>query len=742
MDKTNNQGEIRNTLLGEALSERYLAYAMSTIMSRSLPDVRDGLKPVHRRLLYAMNQLHLNPEKGFKKCARVVGDVIGKYHPHGDSAVYDAMVRLAQTFAVRYPLVEGQGNFGNIDGDNAAAMRYTEARLTPTAMLLLEGLNENAVDFRDTYDGEDSEPAVLAARFPNILANGSSGIAVGMATNIPPHNILELCDGLLHLIKHPNSTTRSLMRHIKGPDFPTGGELIEDEETIAGAYETGRGRLRVRAKWEVEELSHGMYRIVVTEIPYQVQKSKLIERTADLILSKKIQAISDIRDESDEHIRIVIEPRSKNIQANLIMEQLFKLTDMETGFALNMNMLDANNVPRVMNLHQVLCAFLEHRKEVLIRRSNHRLDKINHRLEILDGLLIAYLNIDEVIHIIREEDKPKAVMIKRFKLTENQAEAVLNMRLRQLRKLEEIEIKHEHQALSEEKAAITALLASQEQQWSHIASDIKEVKAIFKKDKALSSRRTKVAGAIQIQDLDFDALVEKEPITFICSKQGWVRGMKGHNLNTADIKYKEGDEALFAIEIQTTDKLLLLDSKGKMFTLACDKLPSGRGTGQPLRLLVDISDNAKIVAALPYDPEGRLLVASSDGRGFIVEMAQVIASTRTGKQVLNVSENEKALVCYHVQKHDDTIACIGQNRRLLVFPIDQLPAMSRGKGVILQRYRLGKMSDAKSFNAQEGLTWKLGDKTRKEEDISLWLGSRGAAGSMPPNGFPKNNKFS
>lgn len=742
MDNTNNQGEIRNTLLGEALSERYLAYAMSTIMSRSLPDVRDGLKPVHRRLLYAMNKLHLEPEKGFKKCARVVGDVIGKYHPHGDVAVYDAMVRLAQTFAVRYPLVEGQGNFGNIDGDNAAAMRYTEAKLTPTAMLLLEGLNENAVNFRDTYDGEDSEPEVLAARFPNILANGSSGIAVGMATNIPPHNILELCDGLLHLIKDPESTTRALMRYIKGPDFPTGGELIENEETIAIAYETGRGRLRMRAKWEVEELSHGMYRIVVTEIPYQVQKSKLIERTADLIISKKIQAISDIRDESDENIRIVIEPRSKNIQANLIMEQLFKLTDMEVGFALNMNMLDANHTPRVMNLQQVLSAFLDHRKEVLVRRSEHRLEKINNRLEILDGLLIAYLNIDDIIQIIREEDNPKSVMIQRFKLTENQAEAILNMRLRQLRKLEEIEIKNEHQALSDEKDAINSLLASDEQQWQAIADDIKTVKAIFKKDKALSLRRTKVIGAVQTQDLDFDALVEKEPLTFICSKQGWVRGMKGHSLNTADIKYKEGDEGLFAIEVQTTDKILLLDSKGKMFTLTCDKLPSGRGTGQPLRLLVDISDNAEIVAALPYDPEGRLLVTSSDGRGFIVEMAQVIASTRTGKQILNISANEKSLVCYPVQEQDDYIACVGQNRRLLVFPIEQLPTMSRGKGVILQRYRLGKMSDAKSFNSEEGLTWKLGDKTRKEEDISLWLGSRGAAGSMPPNGFPKNNKFS
>lgn len=736
-----NAGEIRNTLLGDALSERYLAYAMSTIMSRSLPDVRDGLKPVHRRLLYAMNQLHLDPNKGFKKCARVVGDVIGKYHPHGDSAVYDAMVRLAQTFAVRYPLVEGQGNFGNIDGDNAAAMRYTEARLTPAAMLLLEGLNEDAIDFRETYDGEDAEPTVLAARFPNILANGSSGIAVGMATNIPPHNILELCDGLLHLIKSPHAPIETLLKHIKGPDFPTGGILVENENTIANAYKTGRGSLRLRARWEEEKLSHGMYRIVITEIPYQVQKSRLIEKIADLILTKKVQAVSDIRDESDENIRIVIEPRSKNIEASLIMEQLFKLSDLEIRFGLNMNVLDSQHVPRVMALDEVLKEFLAHKQDVLIRRNKYRLGKILNRLEILDGLLIAYLNIDDIIHIIREEDKPKPVLIKKFDLTDNQAEAILNMRLRQLRKLEEFEIKKEHEELSLERDQINALLGSEDLQWKAIAADIREVKKTFNQDKALSERRTDILGEVATVHVDFDALVEKEPVTFICSEQGWVRALKGHNIKSDDIKYKEGDNPQFSLEAYTTDKLLIMASDGRFFTISCDKLPGGRGFGQPLRLMVDLSEDAEIMNVIPYKNEQKILVASTDGRGFITDADNSIASTKNGKQVLNPATGEKALICYPMSADDDMIAVIGQNRRMLVFKRDELPEMNRGRGVILQKYRLGKLSDVKSFKSSDGLSWSLGERTRNEQDLTMWLGSRAQAGRMPPSGFPKNNKF-
>ncbi len=737
-----NAGEVRNTLLGDALSERYLAYAMSTIMSRSLPDVRDGLKPVHRRLLYAMNQLHLDPSKGFKKCARVVGDVIGKYHPHGDSAVYDAMVRLAQTFAVRYPLVEGQGNFGNIDGDNAAAMRYTEARLTSAAMLLLEGLTENAIDFRETYDGEDAEPAVLAARFPNILANGSSGIAVGMATHIPPHNILELCDGLLYLIKSPKASVETLLKYIKGPDFPTGGLLVENEQAILNAYKTGRGSLRIRARWKEEKLSHGMYRIVIAEIPYQVQKAKLIEKVAELIINKKVQAISDIRDESDENIRIVIEPRSKNIEAALIMEQLFKLSDLEVRFGLNMNVLDSVHIPRVMPLDEVLREFLNHRQDVLIRRNNHRLNKILSRLEILDGLLIAYLNIDDIIQIIREEDKPKPTLIKKFDLTDNQAEAILNMRLRQLRKLEEFEIKKEHEELSAERDKIEALLSSEDLQWKAIAGDIKEVKKIFNKDKTLSARRTDILGEVTTTDIDFDALVEKEPITFICSKQGWVRALKGHNINPDDIKYKEGDKAQFALEAHTTDKLLIMASDGRFFTIGCDKLPGGRGFGQPLRLMVDLPEGAEVISIIPYKNGQKILVASSDGRGFIADADNSIASTKNGKQVLNPATGERALICYSMNNDDDMIAIIGQNRRMLIFRREELPEMNRGRGVILQKYRLGKLSDVKSFNSQEGLSWQLGERTRKEKDLTMWIGSRAQAGRMPPSGFPKNNKFS
>lgn len=722
--------------LADILSEKYLAYSLSTIMSRSLPDVRDGLKPVHRRLLYAMHQLRLAPNKSPKKSARVVGDVIGKFHPHGDQSVYDALVRLAQDFAVRYPLIDGQGNFGNIDGDNAAAMRYTEARLTAVAESMLNGIAEDAIDFRETYDGEGAEPVVLPGDFPNLLANGSSGIAVGMATNIPSHNVTELCDALIHLVEHKSASVDDLMEFVKGPDFPTGGVLVEEEESIREAYRTGKGSFRVRAKWEKEDLGQGQYQIVVTEIPFQVQKSRLIEKIADLILSKKVTILEDVRDESAEDIRIVLEPKSRNIDPTILMEALFKQCDLESRFSLNMNVLDGGLVPRVMNLREVLKAFLDHRREVLIRRSNFRLGKIVDRLELLEGYLIAYLNIDEVIKIIREEDEPKLVLMKRFELTDNQAEAILNMRLRSLRKLEEFEIRKEHDELTQEKAEIEQLLGSEARQWTQIKKQIKKIQDDFGDE-----RRTIIADAPEDIEIPDEALIEREPITVVCSKKGWIRALKGHSVDAETVSYKDGDGAQFAIPCYTTDKILVLATDGRFYTLSGDAMPSGRGYGEPVRLMIDMPNDVDIVTMFAFEKNKRYLIASDDGRGFIVKSDDLVAQTKNGKQVLNVKTPVEAAVCVQIEEGDDHVAVIGQNRKLLLFPMDEMPEMSKGKGVILQRYKDGGVADIKTFNLEEGLSWDLGEKTRTETELMPWLGKRAQAGRMPPNGFPRSNKF-
>jgi len=735
-------GDIRETRLADALGERYLAYAMSTITSRSLPDVRDGLKPVHRRLLFAMLQLKLDPKHGFKKCARVVGDVIGKYHPHGDSSVYEAMVRLAQDFAVRYPLVDGQGNFGNIDGDNAAAMRYTEARLTDVAMALLRNISEDAVDFRETYDGEEDEPVVLPSAFPNLLANGSSGIAVGMATNIPPHNAGELCDGLLHLIKTPNATMDKLVDLIPGPDFPTGGVMIEDKATIVETYSKGKGSFRIRAKWEKDELSHGMYQIIVTDIPYQVQKSKLIEKVAELLINKRLPLLADIRDESTTEVRIVLEPRNRTIEPEILMEQLFKLTELETRFGLNMNVLDADQTPRVMNLREVLQAFLDHRRVVLKRRSQFRLDKIDHRLEVLEGYLIAFLNLDEIIRIIRYEDHPKQELIDTFKLSDVQAEAILNMRLRSLRKLEEMELKTEHDALSEEKKGLIALLADEGMQWTTISNEIKETKKQFGQKTELGKRRTQFGDAPSADIVNFEAFIEREPVTVVCSHMGWIRAFKGHNTDETDIKYKDGDKARFVIQAHTTDKLLAYSSNGRFFTIGCDGLPAGRGHGEPVRLMVDIGNENEILDMFIHKPERKLLVASSAGRGFALEEKDVVAQTKNGKQVLNLQNTETAKICLPVE--GDAIAVVGDNRKILIFKVEDLPVMTRGRGVMLQKYKDGGMSDLTTFNLADGLSWKMGggsERTRTVTDLLPWVGKRAGAGRLAPNGFPRDNKF-
>ncbi|MFN4282632.1 MAG: DNA topoisomerase IV subunit A [Alphaproteobacteria bacterium] len=726
--------------LAGALGDRYLAYALSTIMSRSLPDVRDGLKPVHRRLLYAMRLLNLDPTTGFKKCARVVGDVIGKYHPHGDVAVYDAMVRLAQDFAVRYPLVDGQGNFGNIDGDNAAAMRYTEARLTAVAAALLDGLDENAVDFRPTYDGEDHEPIVLPAAFPNLLANGSNGIAVGMATSVPPHNVGEICDALQHLIKTPNATIAKLVDLMPGPDFPTGGELVESRESIVEAYKTGRGSFRVRAKWAREELPRGLYQIVVTEIPFQVQKSRLIEKIAVLLETKKLPLLADIRDESDENVRVVLEPKTGAVDENILMESLFRQTDLEARISLNMNVLDASQTPRVMDLREVLQAFLDHRHVVLVRRSEHRLGKIEQRLEVLEAYLAAYLNLDLVIKIIRTEDEPKPVLMKKIKINENQAEAILNMRLRALRKLEEMEIRGEHMELSAERKGIQALLKSDDLRWKAISDEIAEVKAKFGPKTPLGKRRTELGDAPSALVIPIDIAIEKEDITIVISDKGWVRAFKGHMEDTSEIKYKEGDREKFILKASTTDKLVIFGTNGRFYTLGGDKLPPGRGNGEPIRLMVDLSNDHDIVTAFIHQPGRRLLLASSDGRGFVVGEDDVLAQTRNGKQVLNVSGDVEARVCTVVD--GDFVAVIGENRKLLLFPLEQLPQMTRGRGLTLQKYKDGGLSDAKTFTRKNGLTWMIGPQQRGETQIKEWIGERAQAGRLPPKGFPKSNRFS
>ena len=731
-------GLIQNVDLKDALSERYLAYALSTIMSRSLPDVRDGLKPVHRRLIYAMHQLKLDPTAGFKKCARVVGDVMGKYHPHGDASIYDAMVRMAQEFAARYPLVEGQGNFGNIDGDNAAAMRYTEARLTLVAQAMLAGIDENAVDFRPTYDGEESEPIVLPGAFPNLLANGAAGIAVGMATSIPPHNAGEVCAAAIHLIRNPDATTADLIQHMPGPDFPTGGVLVEDQAAILAAYETGRGGFRLRAKWEVEKGKHGTWSIVITEIPYQVQKSRLIEQVAQLMEDKKLPFLGDIRDESSDVIRLVLEPKTRGVEPEVLMETVFRATALETRFSLNMNVLDATRTPRVMPLKDVLRSWLDHRHEVLVRRSEHRLGVIERRLEILDGYLIAYLNLDEVIAIIREEEHPKPRLMERFGLTDVQAEAILNMRLRSLRKLEEMEIRKEHKSLSKELKDLRTLLSTDELRWTRIAEEMEETRKKFGSG-PLGDRRTELGVAPAAIEIDTDAFVEREAITVILSEKGWIRAVKGVVADPNDLKFKEGDKLRLLLPCQTTDRLTLLATNGKAFTLKAADLPRGRGDGQPVRLLAELT-NEDDIAALFVAAEGtKYLIASNSGRGFIVAAGDLLAEKRTGKQVLNLKPKEEAALC--VPADGDHVAIIGTNRRLLVFPLDQVPEMARGAGVILQRYKDGDLSDIKIFRLADGLTWKLGERMRTETDLRPWLAERGSSGRLPPNGFPKGPKF-
>ncbi|MCZ4270843.1 DNA topoisomerase IV subunit A [Maritalea porphyrae] len=729
--------------LRSALEERYLNYALSTITQRALPDVRDGLKPVHRRILHAMRLLKLEPGQGYKKSSRVVGDVIGKFHPHGDQSVYDALVRLAQDFAVRYPLADGQGNFGNIDGDSAAAMRYTEARLTDVAARLLEGITEDAVDFRDTYDGEDEEPIVLPANFPNLLANGSNGIAVGMATSIPPHNVAELCDAALHLIKTPNARTETLVNYVKGPDFPTGGILVDDEASIITAYETGRGAFRCRARWATEDTGRGGYQIVVTEIPYQVQKARLIEKIADLLIGKRLPLLRDVRDESDENVRLVLEPKSRVVDPVLLMESLFKLTDLESRISLNLNVLTKGAVPKVLGLGDTLREWLEHRKEVLGRRSRHRLRHIEHRLNVLGGYLIAYLNLDEVIRIIREEDHAKQSLMSTFNLNDVQAEAILNMRLRALRKLEEIEIRTEFDNLTAEKIEIEALLASDEKQWGVISYEVKELKKAYGENTPLGKRRTtfEVAPVANLEDIQ-TAMIEREPVTVILSEKGWIRALKGHTTDVEGQTFKTDDRLKTWCHAQTTDKILLVATNGKVFTLLADKLPGGRGHGEPVRILIDLEEGADILDLCVHVPGTKRVVASDIGNGFLVEEDTMIANTRKGKQVLNLSGAQEAKIFAHAQ--GDMVAVIGQNRKLLVFPSDQLPEMARGKGVRLQRYKDGGVSDIKLFNSADGLTWTDSSGrtyTKPFDELMEWRGERAQAGRQPPTGFPRNNKF-
>ena len=734
-------GDTRDTRLADAIGERYLSYALSIIMARSLPDVRDGLKPVHRRLLYAMQQLRLDPNQGFKKCARVIGDVIGKYHPHGDQSVYNALVRLAQEFSVRYPLVDGQGNFGNIDGDNPAAMRYTEARMTEIASVILEGIDEDAVDFRDTYDGEDSEPIVMPASIPNLLANGAEGIAVGMACSIPPHNLEELLTALLHLIKFPNATNGKLISMVPGPDFPTGGVLVEDKEVILSAYKTGRGGFRIRARWVIEKLGRGQFQIIITEIPFQVQKSRLIEKIAELLIDRKLPFLEDIRDESAEDIRIVLEPKNRSIDPKLLMEQMFKLTDLESRFNMNMNVLDADNTPKVMNFHGILTAFLDHRHVVLVRRTKFRLGKINARIEVLSGYLVAYLNLDQIIHIIREEDDAKAVLVKTFELSENQAEAILNMRLRSLRKLEEVEIMNEHDTLSKERSGLNKLLKSKDLRWKKISQQISEIKNKFSgKADPLYRRRTEIGSAPVMLDMPKEILIEKEPITIIFSEKGWIKAVKGHVDPNTSVKYKDGDIGKYIIHAETTDKILLFSTNGRFYTVSCDKLPGGRGFGEPVRLMIDLDNDHDIVGLFIYKSGEKFLLAAHSGRGFIVKSEDLMAQTKGGKQILNVKGKDLATAVCPVE--GDSVAVIGENRKLLVFGVDEIPEMTKGRGVILQRYKDGGLGDIKTFDKKDGLSWKTGEKNRTESDLMLWDGKRGQSGRLPPKGFSRSNKFS
>ncbi|PYE35770.1 DNA topoisomerase IV subunit A [Rhizobium sp. PP-F2F-G38] len=729
--------------LKAALEERYLAYALSTIMHRALPDVRDGLKPVHRRIIHAMSEMGIRPNTAFKKCARIVGDVIGKFHPHGDQSVYDALVRLAQDFSQRYPLVDGQGNFGNIDGDNAAAYRYTEARMTEVAALLLEGIDQDAVDFRATYNEEDEEPVVMPGAFPNLLANGSSGIAVGMATSIPPHNAHELCDAALLLIRKPDATIEELVELVPGPDFPTGGIIIDNKASITEAYRTGRGGFRVRAKWVVEDLGRGVWQIIITEIPYQVQKSRLIEKIAELLIARKLPLLEDVRDESAEDVRVVLVPKSRSVDPTIMMESLFRLTDLENRFPLNMNVLSMGRVPRVMSIFDILTEWLQHRREVLQRRSRFRLAAIERRLEILGGYLIAYLNLDEVIRIIREEDEPKPSLIKRFTLTDLQAESILNMRLRSLRKLEEFEIRTEFDGLTAEKAEIDALLASDEKQWDTVASEIGEVKKKFAKATELGRRRTVFADAPDTDDAAIhQAMIEKEPITVVLSQKGWIRALKGHISDTATLQFKEGDALKFAFPASTTDRILIVTTGGKVYTLGGDKLPGGRGHGEPLRIMVDMENDQDVLTAFVHDPARKVLIASAAGNGFVISESEMVANTRKGKQIMNVAMPDEAKMVVTVK--GDQVAIIGENRKLLVFPLAQIPEMTRGKGVRLQRYKDGGVSDIRCFTLADGLTWSDSagrSFTKTAAELTEWIADRGTAGRVVPKGFPRSGKF-
>jgi topoisomerase-4 subunit A len=750
----NGDDNVEPVDLKAALEERYLAYALSTIMHRALPDVRDGLKPVHRRIMHAMRLLRLSPDQSYAKCARIVGEVMGKFHPHGDQSIYDALVRLSQDFAVRYPVVDGQGNFGNIDGDNPAAMRYTEARMTDVAMLLLEGITEDAVDFRPTYNEEDEEPIVLPGAFPNLLANGSSGIAVGMATSIPPHNVSELCAAALHLIKHPDATVEELMSQtededplktkVRGPDFPTGGIMVETPEAILDAYKTGRGGFRLRARWQVEDQGRGTWNIVVTEIPYQVQKSRLIEKIAELLIAKKLPLLDDVRDESTEDVRLVLEPKSRSVNPEILMESLFKLTELETRFPLNMNVLSNGKVPNVLSLRDVLKQWLEHRKDVLIRRSRHRLGEIERRLEILGGMLIAYLNIDEVIRIIREEDDPKQEMIRRFELTDNQAEAILNMRLRSLRKLEEFEIRKEFDGLTGEKKQIEELLGSDAKQWQTISWQIAEMQKKYGADTPLGKRRTTFADAPQHDLTDMHhAMIEKEPVTVVVSEKGWLRAMKGHLADFSTLTFKEGDKLKLAFHAETTDRILVLTTGGKFYTIGANSLPGGRGHGEPIRIIVDMENDQDIVTAFVHSPERKLLLSSHVGNGFLVPEAEVIANTRKGKQVMNVKAPDEARHCIPIT--GDSVAIVGENRKMLVFPLTEIPELGRGKGVRLQRYKDGGVSDIRVFTMEQGLTWQDASSrtfTRGKLELLEWVGPRATAGRMVPKGFPRSGKFS
>jgi topoisomerase-4 subunit A len=735
--------DVQEIALREALEERYLAYALSTIMHRALPDARDGLKPVHRRLLYAMRLLRLDPGAAFKKCARVVGDVIGKFHPHGDQAVYDALVRLAQDFAQRYPLIDGQGNFGNIDGDNPAAMRYTEARLTEVARLLIDGIDEDAVDFRPTYDGSEDEPVVLPGAFPNLLANGSQGIAVGMATSIPPHNAAELCDAALHLIDHPNTKSRNLVKYVPGPDFPTGGVIVDPPAEIAEAYVTGRGSFRVRARWSKEDGGRGTWQVVITEIPWLVQKSRLVEKIAELLNDKKLPLVADVRDESAEDLRLIIEPRARTVDAELMMESLFKLTELESRIPLNMNVLVQGKVPKVLGLAEVLRAWLDHRRDVLLRRTNHRLRQIEDRLEVLGGYLIAYLNLDRVIKIIRTEDEPKPVLIRAFKLTDVQADAILNMRLRNLRKLEEMEIRGEDKDLRAERKSLRDLLASQPDQWKKIGDEIKAVRATFGPKTPLGKRRSTFAQAPDHDEAAIEeAMVIREPITVVVSQKGWIRALKGNVTDLTGVTFKADDGLRFAFPAETTSKCLILATNGRFYTIEAGKLPGGRGHGEPVRLFVDLEQESDLVSVFPVVGGRKFLVASREGRGFVVPEDECIANTRKGKQILNVTMPDEA--CAVSMADGELVATIGVNRKMLVFPLEQVPEMARGRGVRLQRYKEGGLSDLKAFRAEVGLTWT--DSAGRLFKLSLkeladWRGNRADAGRLAPKGFPRTNKF-